>query len=57
MAVRETSKKTHHSHEERVFDTSFYPSSQYSSEELYHQQVRLKNPFIITIIIHYYYYY
>lgn len=39
MAVRETSKKSHRSLEERVFDTSSFYPSQYTSEEIYHQQV------------------
>lgn len=44
MAVRETSKKAHHSLEERVFDTSSFYPSQYSAEEIYHQQGDLQNP-------------
>uniref|UniRef100_A0A061QHX5 Putative lamin dm0 n=1 Tax=Cupiennius salei TaxID=6928 RepID=A0A061QHX5_CUPSA len=44
MAIRETSKKIHHSLEERVFDTSTFYPSQYSAEEIYHQQGDLQNP-------------
>ncbi|XP_035229791.1 lamin Dm0-like isoform X2 [Stegodyphus dumicola] len=44
MAVRETSKKTHRSLEQRVFDTSYFNPSQYSAEELYHQQGDFQNP-------------
>ncbi|XP_054712163.1 lamin Dm0-like [Uloborus diversus] len=44
MASRETSKRSLRSLDERVYDASTYYPSQYSTEEIYHQQGDLQNP-------------